>query len=365
MGNSVMLEIRLVKQAEAIERLLDLFRISFGYSISAELWNWKYIDNPFASPDPEVTVAMDNGKLVGARPFLFVEMWLGNEKVRAAQHTDTMVHPEYRTRGIFNRMGQFAIQHLAENGYALSYGFPGPIARPGFLKQGWRIVAPTETLLRLIHPQKVISHTLKSKLLGNGLGFFYDKLYVTKTVGTSELSSSFKIEVLDQFTDELEEIDTLRNESFIDLARSEDFLRWRFDHHPIHTYKYIVVKRRDDLWGYAAVSVQKEADSLAIGYIVDYVVKNSDITCFQILINGCLNKLQQSGCDIVCIWAFSEPKLRQKLLTQLGFKSSSNFPYTRFVSYGFLDAIQIQEGGSVNIYDKENWRVTYAYTDTR
>ena len=139
-----MVEIRLVKHSQEKEQLLDLFRASFGHSMPAEFWDWKYIQNPLAPPDPEVIVAIDSGKIVGARPFRLVEMWMGDEKVRTAQHSDTMVHPEYQGKGIFNQMGQFSMEYLKENSYALSYGFPNPKSRPGFLKQGYKIVVPLE-----------------------------------------------------------------------------------------------------------------------------------------------------------------------------------------------------------------------------
>ena len=362
-----MVEIRLVKHLEEKGQLLDLFRVSFGQNMSAELWNWRYLQNPLASADPEVVVALDNGSIVGARPFLLTEMWLANEKVKAAQHCDTMVHPQYQREGIFNRMGKFAIQYLRENGFALSYGFPGRPSRPGFLRQGWRIVAPTEIMFRAVHPQKLISSKLKSRLLGNGLGFFYDRLLNTKTTETFQPSSSFQVGVFDQYTDELKEVDALRDESVIDLVRSESYLRWRFDWHPDHNYKYIVAKRDGKLWGYAVVSIQEKANGLVYGMITDYLVKNRDIACFGILINRCLDELEKSECDIALIWAFSEPKLREQLLKHFDFKSSLKFPYKKLFGYGYLDAICIDEqvAEKTNIYDKENWRVTQAYPDTR
>ena len=101
-----MVEIRLVKHSAEKEKLLNLFRASFGYNISVEHWDWKHLQNPLAFSDPEVIVAVDGGKIVGARPFLPAEMWLGGEKIKTAQHCDTMVHPDYQGKGIFNRMGQ-------------------------------------------------------------------------------------------------------------------------------------------------------------------------------------------------------------------------------------------------------------------
>ncbi len=360
-----MVETKLVKHREKREELLDLFRVSFGHDMSAELWDWKYIQNPFVSADPEVIVAVENGKIVGARPLLLAEMWLEDEKVKAAQPCDTMVHPEHRREGIFSRMNQFAIEYFKQSGYAFFYNFPGPMSRPGYLKQGWKIVAITETLYRFINPQKLISYKLKNQFLGTGLGFFYDKLLNTR-IKASLLSSSFQVKVFDKFPGELKEVDDLRDKSTIDLVRSEAYLRWRFDQHPEHSYKYIIAKKGDELWGYAVISVQEQINGLVYGMIVDYVVKNKDIDCFRILINRCLNELEKSEPDLVSVWAFSQPEFRKELTKHFGFKSSSTFPYNRFFGKGYLVAREIDEQvvEKIDIYDKKNWRVTYTYYDT-
>jgi len=360
-----MVEIRLVKHSEEQRQLLDLFWASFGHNMPAELWDWKYIQNPLAPADPEVIVALDNGKIVGARPFRLAEMWLGNEKVRAAQHADTMVHPEHQGKGIFNRMGQFAMEYLKENGYALSYGFANRKSRPGFLKQGYKIVAQNETLFQAVSPKKLLSYKLGNKVLGSGLGFLYDKVLDIRTAETFQPSTSFQVEVFDQFSDELREIDTLRDESLIDLVRSESYLRWCFDWRPNRDYRYIIAKRDKMLWGYTVVSVEEKSNGLLYGYIVDHLVKDRDIVCFRTLINRSLNELEKSECDIVIIWALGEPVLRNQLLKHLGFKSLLLFPYNRFSGREYLDAMRIDEqvAAGVNVYDKENWRVTYAYSD--
>ena len=115
------------------------------------------------------------------------------------------------------------------------------------------------------------------------------------------------------------------------------------------------------------VSVQEERNGLVYGIIMDYLVKNRDITCFRLIIQRCLDELEEAECDIVLIWAFSEAKFREELLTHFGFKSSLKFPYNRLFAYGYLDAILIDEqvAERVNIYDKENWRVTYAHKDIK
>jgi GNAT superfamily N-acetyltransferase len=361
-----LIEIRLVKHSEEKEKLLNLFQASFSFSISMEHWDWKHLQNPLVPPDPEVIVAVENDKIVGARPFLPAEMWLGDRKVKAAQHCDTMVHPDYQGKGIFNRMGQFAIGYLKDNGYALSYGFPGLMSRPGFLKQGYRIVAETENTFRVVHPRRLLSYKLGNKILARGLGFFYDAFLNTRAKKITRASDSFQVEVCDRFTDDLKDVDDLRDKSGINLVRSESYLRWRFDKHPDHSYRYVIAKRDGKLWGYAVICVQQQPNGLVNGLVVDYLVRNKDLACFRVLIDRCLNELGKSESDIILAWAFSEPQLRKELLTHFGLKSSVKFPYNKMFGYAYLDAILIDEElvEGIDIYASSNWRVTHAYADT-
>ena len=81
------------------------------------------------------------------------------------------------------------------------------------------------------------------------------------------------------------------------------------------------------------------------------------------LIQRALHEFEKSECDIVVIWAFSEPSFMDDLLKTFGFKSSTRFPYNRVFGYGYLDAILIDDriAERIDIYDKANWRITYAY----
>jgi len=360
-----MIEIGLAKHEADKDRLMDLFRKSFGSNMSAELWEWKYLQNP--SGQSEVVVATDNGNIVGARPFLYCDMWLADKRIKTAQHCDTMVHPDYQNQGIFNRMGQFAIQHLRETGHTLSYGFPALTSQRGFAHQGYTKVVDTEILFRMLQPGRLFTRRMRSKLLGEALGFLYDKLINTRTGKTTEASDSFQIETHDRFIGELQHLDTLRDKRKIDLVRDERYLRWRFDQHPEQSYKYVLVKNNGHLCGYAVVVTQRRRSGLVFGTIVDYLVSDGDINCFRALTGECMKQLTNMGSDIVHIWAFSEPDFRKELLQHFGFKSTLNFPYSRYVLCGYMDALLLDNktDPEIDIYDKSNWRVTYALPDTR
>lgn len=82
--------------------------------------------------------------------------------------------------------------------------------------------------------------------------------------------------------------------------------------------------------------------------------------------NECLNEVEKTKCDLISVWAFSMPKFREGLIKCFGFKASSRFPYNRFLEKGYFVVRELDEQvlEKIDIYDKENWRVTYAYMDT-
>lgn len=359
-----MTEIKLVRQSDKKDELLDLYKVSFGSSGSSALWDWKYLHNPFAKKDPEIIIAMDKGKIVGARPVLLAEMWLNNEKVKVAQPSDTMVHPEYRREGIFSRMNQFAIEYYEKNNYTLFYNFPGTMSYSGYLKQGWQIVSITEDLFMVTNPQKIISCKLANKSLSYVLGFFYDNFLNSRKEALQP--SSFQIKICDRLTNDVERIDTLRNKSGIELVRDATYLNWRFDQHPEHSYKYILASENDRLAGYAVTSVQEKSNGLIFGMVVDYLVRDNNIDCFRSLMNGCLKELEKINHDIVSIWIFGQPEFRDVLMKQFGFKSPLKLPYSwlNWKGYFIVREINKQLPAKPDIYDSQNWRITHAYCDT-
>ncbi len=339
-----MIEIRAVKLIEEIEQLTQLFALVFKVKDSAESWKWKCIQHPLSSYIPEMIVAMDGGKIVGARPFMPNEFWLGYKKVIAAQHCYSMVHPAYRRQGIFNRMGRKSIDYLAEHDIVLSYGFPGPMSRKGFLSQGYRKLMDTEILFRFVNPLKKITSKPGNRYCDTNIG-------------------DFQIEFSGKYNAELSALDSFRNPNIIDLVRSEANLRWRFDECPHKNYSYILAKKEGSLKGYAVLSKQRQHSGLMAGIIVDYLVADNNAACFESLVTGAMQEFTRLGCHMAAVWAFSDMELRRILMQEFGFRSSLKLPYNRFISPIYMDVLLIDKSISapINIYDSTNWRVTYAY----
>lgn len=359
-----MVEIALVKHSDRMRQLVNLFSAAFRREMSEELWRWKYVQNPLSSLDSEVVVALDGAEIVGARPFMIAKMWLGDKEAKVAQHCDTMVHPNYQRRGIFNKMGKFSLSYLRDRGFALSYGFPGPLSRRGFLSQGYQVLVTKETVFRVINANRLFSSQVENRLLGKSIAFFYNGFEKFKRKNQPKRTDLFQFEVREKVNGEMEEVYSLRGKSKIDLVREKNYLQWRFDCQPEHKYTYVLLKSNNRLVGYAVLSVQKRVRDLLFGTIVDHVVSGSDASCYQALMAKCIEILGKQECDILVISAIGEPELKKVMMKKFGFNSSSGFPYNRFFPYDYMDVLRMGTGLlGFDVYDKENWRVTHAFQD--
>ena len=360
-----MVEVKLVNHRECRDELLDLFRASFGHDMSVERWDWQFIHNPLAADIPDVCVVVDGNRIIAARPQMASRIWMGHENFKAVQRVNAMVHPQYQGRGIFSQLTHPVKHYLGTKDYEVNYGFPNSRLQPVLLREGARIVAPLEDLVAMINPQKILSSKLGNRLLGNSLGLFYDKLLNTKTRNATLQSDSFHIKMLDQFNDELNEVDSLRDKSRIDVVRDEAYLRWRFDQHPEYRHRYVIAERDGQLFGYAVIYVKTSDEGLVHGRVVDHLVKNEDSECSRSIIAACMRELRELGSDFIDIRVFDNPKLKRELFHHFGFRSLRRFPYDR-LSGKFNFVVGTFDGQilrKANVYDRGNWRVTFAHCD--
>ena len=129
-----MVEIKLVEYCEYKDELLDLFRASFGHDMSVKRWDWQFTHNPLASEIPDVCVAVDNNRIIAARPHMASKIWMGHENIKAVQRVNSMVHPGYQRQGIFSRMTHPVGDYLKTKNYAVHYGFPNSRVQPILLR---------------------------------------------------------------------------------------------------------------------------------------------------------------------------------------------------------------------------------------
>ncbi|SEW15051.1 GNAT family N-acetyltransferase [Natrinema salifodinae] len=133
------------------ETFLSLYDSVFGRDRSAEWFRWKFRENPYVDHVP-IVVATADGEPVGFRSLFAQEMRAGETVLPAFQPCDTMVHPEHRGRGLFDRMNTRAVERYADGAPSFFFNFPNEHSKRGNEKHGWREIGTVPAYYRPQNP---------------------------------------------------------------------------------------------------------------------------------------------------------------------------------------------------------------------
>jgi len=106
------------------EKVLELWQAAFNASVSADIWRWKYIDNPYET----AILICENSKGVpvvfyGGIPYTST---CDNKKCQIIHLSDIMSHPDYRGSGLFIHTANAYFDTFGNlDDILIMYGFPG------------------------------------------------------------------------------------------------------------------------------------------------------------------------------------------------------------------------------------------------
>ncbi|UUR07574.1 GNAT family N-acetyltransferase [Sphingomonas glaciei] len=121
------------------DELRPLMEDAFGSAVPADLFKWKYLQNPSGPAIGRVARATD-GSLAAFYGMIPEGYRLGGEDRLIYQSCDTMTHSAHRRKGLFQKLAlqtYAAAEEKDPNFFA--FGFSGDMSTPGFLKMGWRV----------------------------------------------------------------------------------------------------------------------------------------------------------------------------------------------------------------------------------
>lgn len=295
-------------------KILELFEICFKKEMSPSYWRWRFNLNPFTE-NKYIELMWDEDVLVGHYAVSPVELLINEERIFSALSMTTMTHPEYAGKGIFSKLAESLYQKLAQNQFALVWGFPNNNSHYGFNKNlNWKDLAVQ------------CSMTLSSALL--------------------KKSENKTINVFSNF-DQLEAFFS-KSIKKVKIHKTKEYLNWRYIENPSADYK--VALNSDESAGlvYKKINSFKEKDKFEIDIME--LFHNDSI---EGLI-GLLNAVLKTESDVVQfnIWdsLFSD---NQILLEKIGFRLGN---HTTYMGYR-----ELQPKGFIDNY--KNWEISFGNSD--
>lgn len=149
----------LLKHRLAIE---SLFLECFGDRLSADIWNWAYIENPCGVP--LVSLCYDRDRLIGHYAIVPMPLDRNGDRLRSYLSMTTMVSSEYRQHGVFVRLANENYARAKELGVDFVMGFPNEMSAPGFKKRlAWNL--PASDFIATIPKERLCELEILEKLI--------------------------------------------------------------------------------------------------------------------------------------------------------------------------------------------------------
>lgn len=184
-------------------------------------WAWKFKESPFG---PSIlSVGVDGEKIVAVDNLWTWEFRFRGKVLRAIQPCDTVVHVDYRGKGLFKRLRKFGLSEAERQGYSLAFNFPNENSLPGNLTIGAHYLGKISWWVKVLKPFNLV----KNKIFNcDNKDFDLPNKYI------------LNIDIIDQTASHIERID-----ESITIHRIPGFHQWRYAEHPNRTYGMIDIRQ--------------------------------------------------------------------------------------------------------------------------
>lgn len=97
-------------------------------------------------------VALDDKKVIGFQSFFYWPYTQNNKIYYSLQSGNSLVHPSYRGKGIFNKLLNYIFQENSDIHADFLIGFPVQASYNSFIKNNWKNILNLQWYIKLINP---------------------------------------------------------------------------------------------------------------------------------------------------------------------------------------------------------------------
>jgi GNAT superfamily N-acetyltransferase len=350
------------------DQIVELLRLCIegwpGFDLKCtpkEHWKWKYLDNPYGMIS--TCVAVNEGEIVGVNHAIPLRIKIMDEMAYCLYAADTVVHPDFRGKGISTSLRKTNIANSEEKGFKyVFFVTSNPILIKSFEKIRPRLPHQIGNLVKIkdielqleampVNNPTMIKWGYRTLNLLNNIRSYFSKI---------RTSSSSKIRRVETFDDNYRDFwEETRTQYDYIIERNVDYMNWRFCDNRAGDFVVHVAEEDDTLLGYSVVRVNRVRPEYPIGFLVDLIVRNGRTDVISSLVSNALSYFNSEKVNIISC-QFIKNHVNHKILSRHGFIDSripvqifcnpfgvnEEFPKIRSVdpnrvyySYGDIDSI--------------------------
>ncbi len=314
-------------QRENFAGIVALFQATYGEIDRFEKrYRWQYFEHPRRESN-RILVAEHDRRIAGASSHLPFPILIEGRRLEAYYASDSMVHPDYRRRGIMETLTRLNAESLPII-YAKG-------TNPGMyrlrLKFGFRDVIPNNYMFCMLAPIAWLA--AKAKIY-RGKPAFIDGLTV----------KGQEVRPIDRFDDEFDRFWAEISPKYPGISiRDKSYMNWRYLSHPFKKYQPAFIFEQG-----RPVSLFVARGEGYSAYVVDILWDYQNPKEPSKTLKVMKRYLKKSGFNKIYMWATLKP-LRQAM-KQNGFIELRDTPkFTVFGPPGQID--RLADGGNIHFVD--------------
>ncbi|MEN6554383.1 MAG: GNAT family N-acetyltransferase [Methanobacterium sp.] len=228
-------------------KFLAFFYNSLDYEERKRLFEWRYENNPYTKY-PYIYLAFDKEEIVGFRAFVIQKFTLKDKEFLLGTPADAVVHPQYRRKGIFSKLTEFALSDMYQNSnvrFLVSLS-ANDASEAGNVKLGFVPIGRRKYMF-LVSTLNALKTSFRDNVFQNKYSVSLKediKIEISKELRSKEISK-----LMNKFLDK----NKIRN------VKDVVFYEWAWGSSP-YEYTYAYCTRKNELVGY--ICLEKKSSFL-------------------------------------------------------------------------------------------------------
>jgi hypothetical protein len=260
-----------VRRADPVadrDAILGVLARNLPLAAGVDRHEWLYLSNPCGQSRVWLAEDTKTGEAVGTSAGHPKKVKVDGQVLTALNLSDFAVDKAYRSLGPALKLLRATLEPMQKGEFAFSYDHPSESMLAIYKRMGAKDVSKRNRWVRLLK----VSPSLKKKW-GAGLksrivGRAGDLALRVKDVVTKK-RSGIQVELLRGDPPEID----VKLDARVSLARSADYLRWRFQKATTHKYETLIARKNGEIAGYLAFRSEKN-DVVAL---MDLAARGPDV----------------------------------------------------------------------------------------
>jgi hypothetical protein len=315
----VAVTVRRARYESEREELVELLQAHLPYRAHARFFDWLYRRNPDGEALAWVATDGATQRIVGAATAFPRGVFFAGRKARGYVLGDFCIDPAHRSLGLALALQRACLEGLSAEDADFAFDFPSNsmVAVYNRLRIGIneRLVRHVKLLRAdLAIGRRVPSHAATRVLSGIANSALRARDFFARRNGGWKISCE-PGRCADEFA-----VAARRwiPGAAVTVARTAEYLNWRYESHPQHSYEIISARKDGKLGGYV---VRHEADN---GFVIDDLLAEGSAAYGALLSNTIETGRARDLYSIVAPWPANDPGRR--LLEAFGFRPRSSSP---------------------------------------